>query len=350
LLNQRGGITPEPGKEAVSRYEEKQLDGRVRCRVCPHECVLAEGAAGLCGVRRNQGGTVVSAVYGRCAGLAVDPVEKKPLYHFLPGSNALSFGTAGCNLFCRFCQNPSLSRAREPGPFVVETGPEEIAAMVRRYGCRSVAFTYNEPVVFLEYAVDTARACRARGLKTLAVTAGYVQGEARADFFEAMDAANVDLKAFTESFYRDLCGAKLAPVLDTLRYLRHQTSVWLELTTLLIPGRNDSDDELHALTRWVADELGPEVPLHFSAFHPVPGFDEIPSTSLETLHRARGIAQESGLRFVYLGNIRDPDGGITRCGGCGAELLSRAGYRTAFFQLNEHGVCRRCGTRLPGVF
>jgi len=334
----------------MSRYEESLPDGRVRCRVCLHECVLAEGATGRCGVRGNEGGTVVSTVYGGCSGLSVDPIEKKPLYHFLPGSTVLSFGTAGCNLACRFCQNPSLSRARGPDPSVVAVGPEEIAALAERQGCPSVAFTYNEPVVFLEYAMDTARACRVRGLKTVAVTAGYVQGAARADLFAAMDAANVDLKAFTETFYRELCGARLAPVLDTLRYLRHQTAVWLELTTLLIPGRNDSDDELHALTRWVADELGPEVPLHFSAFHPVPGFDEIPPTSLETLRRARGIAQENGLRFVYLGNVRDPDGGVTRCAGCGAELLARAGYRTALRQLDESGMCRHCGTRLPGVF
>lgn len=334
----------------MSRYEEKQPDGRVRCRVCPHECVLGEDAVGRCGVRCHQGGTVVSTVYGRCSGLAVDPIEKKPLYHFLPGSSVLSFGTAGCNLACRFCQNPSLSRARGPGPSAVEAGPEELAALAERHGCRSVAFTYNDPVVFLEYAIDTAQACRAQGLKTVAVTAGYVQGAARADLFAAMDAANMDLKAFTESFYRDLCGARLAPVLDTLRYLRHQTSVWLELTTLLIPGRNDSDDELQALTRWVADELGPEVPLHFSAFHPVPGFDEVPSTPLETLRRARGIAQENGLRFVYLGNVRDAEGAITRCVGCGAELLTRTGYHTALGPLDEHGVCRRCGTPLPGVF
>ncbi|MCG8511762.1 MAG: AmmeMemoRadiSam system radical SAM enzyme, partial [Rhodospirillales bacterium] len=250
------------------RYWQGLDDGRVECQVCPRLCKLRDGQRGLCFVRACRDGEIVLTTYGRSSGFCIDPIEKKPLNHFLPGTPILSFGTAGCNLTCKFCQNWDISKSREFDRLTDKASPEAIARAAAKTGCKSVAFTYNDPVVFLEYAVDVARACHALGIKTVAVTAGYICAEARAEFYQHMDAANVDLKAFTERFYADLCTGGLAAVLDTLKYLKHETDVWFELTNLIIPGENDSEAELDTMTAWVVENLGPDVPMHFSAFHP----------------------------------------------------------------------------------
>jgi pyruvate formate lyase activating enzyme len=301
-------------------------------------------------VRGREQDAIVLHTYGRSSGFCVDPIEKKPLNHFLPGSSVLSFGTAGCNLTCRFCQNWDMSKSREMNRLAAEAMPEQIADAAVRAGCRSVAYTYNDPVIFLEYAVDTAAACRERGLRNVAVTAGFISPGAREVFFEAMDAANVDLKGFTERFYKRLCSASLAPVLETLEYVRQETDVWLELTTLLIPGENDSDEELHQLCAWVVEHLGPGVPLHFSAFHPDYKMRDLPATPPATLSKARRIAQQEGVRYAYTGNVHDADGGSTWCHQCGHLLIERDWYRLGRWGLTGDGRCERCGTPCAGVF
>jgi pyruvate formate lyase activating enzyme len=327
------------------------LDGnRVQCDVCPRACKLHEGQRGLCFVRGCEDGRIKLFTYGRSSGFCVDPIEKKPLNHFLPGSSVLSFGTAGCNLACKFCQNWDMSKSREMDTLADAAAPDELAEAARRLGCKSVAFTYNDPIIFLEYAVDVARACRAAGIKTVAVTAGYVESEPRREFFANMDAANVDLKGFTEDFYWRICGAHLDPILDTLRYIRHETDTWLELTTLLIPGANDADAELDAMTRWIAAELGTDVPLHFTAFHPDWKMRDRPATPPATLTRARAIALGNGLRYVYTGNVRDPIGASTYCPGCSERLIERDGYRIARYRVSDNGRCGACGHAIAGVF
>ena len=333
-----------------TRYWHAKGDGRVECDVCPRHCQLQEGQRGLCFVRARQEDEVVLTTFGRSSGYCVDPIEKKPLNHFLPGTPVLSFGTAGCNLSCRFCQNWDISKSREIDTLADEAPPERIARAARELGCRSVAFTYNDPVIFLEYAVETAKACRAEGVATVAVTAGYVCEEPRRELFEWIDAANVDLKAFSEGFYRKVCGAELAPVLDTLVYLKRETDVWFEITTLLIPGQNDSDEELRKMSAWVASELGPDVPWHFTAFHPDYRMRDIPPTPHPTLHRARAIARDAGVRHVYTGNVHDPEGQSTWCHGCGARLIERDWYVLGEWGLDPDGRCSACGARCPGVF
>jgi pyruvate formate lyase activating enzyme len=311
---------------------------------------LHEGQRGLCFVRAREGGEVVLTTFGRSSGYCIDPIEKKPLHHFLPGTPVLSFGTAGCNLTCRFCQNWDISKSREVDTLCDEAPAAHIAAAARSLGCRSVAFTYNDPVIFLEYAVETAKACHAEGVRTVAVTAGYVCPEPREELFRHMDAVNVDLKAFSEDFYRRMCTAELAPVLDTLRYLARETGVWLEITTLLIPGENDSDAELHAASQWVAEELGPDVPWHFSAFHPDYRMRDTPATPPATLTRAREIARSYGLRYVYTGNVHDQEGDTTRCHACGEALIVRDWYELRGWRLDDDGRCLGCGTPCAGVF
>jgi pyruvate formate lyase activating enzyme len=333
-----------------TKYWHPLEDGRVQCDLCPRYCKLHEGQRGFCFVRACHDGAVVLTAYGRSSGFCVDPVEKKPLYHFLPGTPVLSFGTAGCNLGCRFCQNWDISKSRETDTLADEASPEAIADAAGRLGCRSVAFTYNDPVVFHEYALDVAIACRERGIRTVAVTAGEVCAEPRAEFYEHIDAANVDLKGFTEVFYRDVCAGHLQPVLDTLVYLRHRTNVWLEITTLLIPGLNDSDDELGRLTGWVAENLGPDVPLHFTAFHPDFRLLDRPPTPPETLRRARRIALRNGLRYAYVGNVHDAEGDSTPCHVCAALLIGRDWYELTHWGLDAAGRCRACDTPCPGVF
>lgn len=333
-----------------TKYWHKLEDGRVQCDLCPRFCKLHEGQRGFCFVRACQGGEVVLTTYGRSSGFCVDPIEKKPLYHFLPGTPVLSFGTAGCNLGCRFCQNWDISKSRETDTLADAASPQAIADAAERLGCRSVAFTYNDPIIFHEYAIDVAQACRARGLKAVAVTAGEVCPEPRAEFYRHMDAANVDLKGFTEEFYHDICAGHLQPVLDTLVYLKHETSVWFEITTLLIPGLNDSDEELDRLTRWVVDRLGPDVPLHFTAFHPDFRMRDRPPTPPATLRRARQIALGNGMRYAYTGNVHDEEGDSTWCTGCGESVIGRDWYEMTHWGLDEAGWCRRCGHRCPGVF
>jgi pyruvate formate lyase activating enzyme len=310
---------------------------------------MHDGQRAFCFVRRRAGDRLVLSTYGRSTGFCIDPIEKKPLNHFLPGTPVLSFGTAGCNLGCRFCQNWDISKSRDTERLSDDASPEAIAEAAVREGCRGVAFTYNDPVPWFEYAVDVARACRERGLKTVAVTAGYVVGEARRELFGAMDAANVDLKAFRREFYEKLCFAALEPVLDTLAWLKRETGVWLEVTTLLIPGENDSDDEVGRLAAWCAENLGPDVPLHFSAFHPDFKMRKHPPTPPSTLTRARRIAMEYGLRYVYTGNVEDREGDRTRCPSCGTPVIERDRYELLAWRLRD-GACGECGERIAGVF
>ncbi len=325
-------------------------DGRIRCDVCPRACALHEGQRGLCFVRKREGDAIVLTTYGRSSGFCIDPIEKKPLNHFLPGTPVLSFGTAGCNLACRFCQNWDISKSRDVDTLAAEASPEALADAAVRLGCRSVAFTYNDPVIFLEYAVDVADACRERSVRAIAVTAGYVNPEPGREFFAHMDAANVDLKGFTEDFYHRICAGHLAPVLATLEHLANETDVWFELTTLLIPGLNDADDELDRMTRWVVERLGPDVPMHFTAFHPDWKMLDRPPTPPETLRRARRIAIDNGVRYAYTGNVIDPVGQTTRCAVCDADLIVRRGYEITGWALDPGGRCAACGARCPGVF
>ncbi len=332
------------------RYWHRLDDGRVQCDLCPRFCRLHEGQRGLCFVRARAGDGMVLTTYGRSSGFCIDPIEKKPLNHFLPGTPILSFGTAGCNLTCRFCQNWDISKSRAFDRLGEQASPEQLARAARAAGCSSIAFTYNDPVIFLEYAVDVARACRDAGIRTVAVTAGYICPEPRAEFFRHMDAANIDLKGFSEDFYQRLCTGHLQPVLDTLVYLKRETSVWFEITTLLIPGENDSDAELDAMTRWVATELGPDVPVHFTAFHPDWKMLETPPTPPATLSRARTIGRTNGLRYVYTGNVHDETGGSTYCHRCGAQLIGRDWYQITAWALSDDGHCRNCGEPCAGVF
>ncbi len=332
-----------------ARYWHPLSDGRLQCDLCPRYCRPRPGQRGLCYVRENVDGAMVLTTYGRSSGFCVDPIEKKPLDHFYPGSSVLSFGTAGCNLTCSFCQNWSISKSRQMDTLAAEASPEAIAAKAVELGCKSVAYTYNDPVIFLEYAVDTAAACRARGVKNVAVTAGYITAEARPEFFGAMDAANVDLKAFSEEFYQRHCTGQLEPVKETLRYVVRETDTWLEVTVLLIPGENDGEDELKRMSAWLVEELGPGVPLHFSAFHPDFRMDEKPRTPPETLRRAQRIAKEAGIHHVYLGNVFDKEHSSTYCAGCGELLIEREWYELGPSRL-DGSSCRACGAELPGRF
>ncbi len=333
-----------------TKYWHKLDDGRVQCDLCPRACKLHEGQQGLCFVRANQGGQVVLTTYGRSSGFCIDPIEKKPLNHFLPGTSVLSFGTAGCNLACKYCQNWDMSKAREMDILAAQASPEGIAKTAKKYGCRSVAFTYNDPVIFHEYAIDTAKACHELGIKSVAVTAGYISPEPRKEFYAHMDAANIDLKGFTEEFYFKLTGGHLDPVLDTLKYVHHETDTWLEITTLLIPGYNDSEDEIDRMTQWIFKELGPDVPLHFTAFHPDYKMMDTPPTPPETLTRARTIAMKNGLHYVYTGNVHDASGGSTYCPKCGGLVIERDWYVLGEWHLDATGHCAHCGEKIAGVF
>jgi pyruvate formate lyase activating enzyme len=334
----------------TTKYWHRLDDGRTQCDLCPRHCRLREGQRGLCYVRQRLDDQVKLVSYGRSSGFCVDPIEKKPLNHFYPGSSVLSFGTAGCNLACKFCQNWDMSKSREMDTLADRAMPEDLARAAGELDCRSVAFTYNDPVIFHEYAIDVADACRTRGIKTVAVTAGYIDPEPRVEFFAAMDAVNVDLKAFTDRFYHKLCGAHLAPVLETLEYIHTETDVWMELTTLLIPGENDSDGELQAMTQWVVEHLGPDVPMHFTAFHPDWKMRDVPGTPAATLRRAREIAIENGVRHAFTGNVHDRDGASSWCPECGHLLIERDWYRLGRWGLDEDGCCSRCGAALAGHF
>ncbi|PLX35783.1 MAG: AmmeMemoRadiSam system radical SAM enzyme [Hyphomicrobiales bacterium] len=341
--SERAGVVP-------TDYWRMLDDGRVQCEMCPRYCKLKEGARGLCFVRARLNDQIVLTTYGRSSGFCIDPVEKKPLNHFLPGTAILSLGTAGCNLACNFCQNHDTTRSREMDRMQSMATPETVARAAKELGCRSVAFTYNDPIIFFEYARDIVAACHEANIKTVAVTSGYLTDESRPDFFSVMDAANVDLKGFTEEFYRMHTKSELQPVLDTLSYVHHETDVWLEITTLLIPGLNDSDEELDVMTRWVVKELGPDVPLHFSAFHPDYRMRDIPPTPFATLARARRIALKNGVHHAYTGNVRDVGRQSTYCPHCGERLIERDGYTIGAYRMGEGGVCPQCGTTVAGVF
>ncbi len=338
------------GSNHPTRYWHLIDDGRIQCDLCPRDCKLHEGQRGACFVRKRENDQIVLTTYGRSSGFCIDPIEKKPLNHFYPGSSVLSFGTAGCNLACKFCQNWDISKSRDMDRLMDQASPEAIAIAAEKNGCKSVAFTYNDPVIFAEYAMDTADACHARGIKTVAVTAGYIRDQARRDFFAKIDAANVDLKAFTDEFYYKLTGAHLQPVLDTLVYLKHETNVWFEITTLLIPGKNDSDEELTAMCKWIKEELGPDIPLHFTAFHPDHKMPDIPATPPATLIRARDIALEQGLHYIYTGNVHNIEGDTTFCPNCHSPLIVRDWYQIKQYRLTDDAHCPDCGFLLARRF
>ena len=325
-------------------------DGRVQCDLCPRFCQLREGQRGFCYIRQAMENRLWLTSYGRASGFCIDPIEKKPLYHFYPGSSVFSFGTAGCNLGCQFCQNWDISRARTQDRLLSAASPVAVVDTALRHGCRSVAFTYNDPVIFAEYAIDCARVARARGLRTVAVTAGYITAAARPAFFQYMDAANVDLKALSEDFYRRICYGQLQPVLDTLLWLKQASNVWLEITNLLIPGHNDAPDDIGRLCGWIVENLGPTVPLHFSAFHPDFRMRDVPPTPPDVVRRARAQALAAGMHYVYTGNIRDPAGQTSYCPTCHHPLIKRDEYHISEWNLSATGRCPSCRLPLPGHF
>ena len=324
-------------------------DGRIQCDLCPRNCQLKDGQRGFCFVRQNIKDKMVLTTYGRSSGFCIDPIEKKPLNHFYPGTSVLSFGTAGCNLGCRFCQNWDISKAKEWDKLTDEASPEKIAKVAKMLGCRSVAFTYNDPVIFAEYAIDIAKECHKLDIKTVAVTAGYISPEARKAFYSVMDAANVDLKAFTKEFYKKLCFADIEPVLETLIYLKNETNVWFEVTTLLIPDENDSEEEVRKLSEWMMTNLGPDIPLHFTAFHPDFKMLDKERTPPETLRRAQLIAQDCGLHHVYVGNVYDEQYSSTYCPNCKTCLIERNWYELGEYAI-ENGCCSKCKTPINGHF
>jgi pyruvate formate lyase activating enzyme len=332
------------------RYWHLMDDGRIQCDLCPRDCKLHEGQRGACFVRARQGDRMILTTYGRSSGFCIDPIEKKPLNQFYPGTSVLSFGTAGCNLACKFCQNWDISKSRDMDSLMDQASPETIATEALKFGCKSIAFTYNDPVIFAEYAMDVADACHALGVQAVAVTAGYMHAQPRRDFYAKMNAANVDLKAFTEDFYFKVTGSHLQPVLDTLVYLKHETPVWFEITTLLIPGKNDSSEEITAMSQWIMKELGPEVPLHFSAFHPDYKMTDIPATPASTLIRARNIAIQAGMHYVYTGNVHHEEGDTTYCPQCQAPLIVRDWYQIKQYRLTPEGRCPSCSTTIAGRF
>ncbi len=332
------------------QWWHRLADGRFQCNLCPRFCKLKTGQRGFCFIRQARENGIVLTSYGRASGFCIDPIEKKPLNHFYPGSSVLSFGTAGCNLGCRFCQNWDISKARESDQLNDWAAPEAVVEAALRAGCHSIAFTYNDPIIFAEYAIDCAKIAHRQGLKTVVVSAGYITPEARRDFFAHIDAANIDLKAFTDRFYSKLCFANLEPVLDTLRWLKHETNVWLEVTTLLIPGHNDSEDEVEQLCAWFIENLGPDVPLHFSAFHPDFKMMNVPRTPSSTLTRARNQALALGIHHVFTGNVHDVSGQSTFCASCGRMLIERNWYNLGQWNLDVNGCCRFCGACLAGHF
>lgn len=333
-----------------TNYWHSLEDGRIQCDLCPRFCKLHDKQRGLCFIRQNLNQQIVLTSYGRSSGFCIDPIEKKPLNHFFPGSSVLSFGTAGCNLACKFCQNWDISKSKELDTLMSQASPETIATAAVKAKCKSVAYTYNDPVIFHEYAIDTAQACRELGIKSVAVSAGYVCEQPRAEFYQSMDAANIDLKAFSEHFYHKITGSHLQAVLETLQYIKHETNVWLELTTLLIPGQNDSEQELQKMTQWVVENLGADVPMHFSAFHPDWKMQDTPRTPTDTLLKARSIALANGIHYAYIGNAHDKAADSTYCHHCGKLLIGRDWYELSEWKLDANGVCFNCHTQCAGYF
>ncbi len=333
-----------------TQYWHKLADGRVCCDLCPQHCTLREGKRGSCFVRMHHQGEIVLTSYGRSSGFCIDPIEKKPLNHFYPGSSVLSFGTAGCNLSCQFCQNWNMSKSRQLDSICETASPDQLIQAAKRHNCKSIAFTYNDPVIFLEYAADVAQLAKVHQIKTVAVTAGYICEQPRVEFFKYIDAANVDLKGFTEAFYHKICHGHLQPVLDTLIYLKQETKVWFEITTLLIPDENDDERQLNNMCQWIVENLGVDIPLHFSAFHPDFKMLNKGKTSFNSLLKAREIALGYGINHVYCGNVHDKNSDSSFCSNCHHLVIGRDWYQLDQYNLDDSGHCKHCGTLLPGRF
>lgn len=328
---------------------EYQKDEKIKCLLCPRYCVLSDGEQGFCFVRQNRNNELVTISYGYPTGFGFDPIEKKPLFHFLPGSEILSFGTIGCNMGCSFCQNWSTSKSHEELREKDFITAEDIVHFAVKRKIPSIAYTYNEPNIFGEFVIDVSESARNQGVKNVMVTAGYINPKPREEVYRFIDAANVDLKGITASFYRKNCLAEIEPVLDTLKWIKNKTNIWLELTTLLIPGENDSENDIKNLARWIYNELGSNTPLHFTGFHPDYKMTDKPRTSATTLGRAKDIAEDEGLAYVYLGNVHSKEGQTTCCPGCGAELIQRDWHAIIFNRL-VNGCCYKCNRKIDGVF
>ena len=334
-------------KEA--RWWQTNERGKILCTLCPRYCEIGKGQPGFCYIRQNIDGKLYSLGYGKPTGFGIDPIEKKPLNHFLPGTSVLSFGTAGCNLGCKFCQNWSISKAKLDEVNSLTATPEDVVQLAKKYSTPSIAFTYNDPTIFGEYVIDISQIARLENIKTVMVTAGYIDKEARKEIYKFIDAANVDLKGFTERFYYKNTFSHLKDVLDTLFWLKHETNVWVEITTLLIPGENDSDEELKNECAWIVENLGKYVPLHFTAFHPdFKMLDNIP-TPHSTLIRAKNIAESLGIKYCYVGNVNDKKNQSTYCSNCGSLLIERNWHSTKKINLDEN-KCGKCKQVLPGIF
>jgi len=343
------GLAAVESRLHEARWWETLPDGKVHCYLCPRHCHIGEGLTGFCFIRKHIGGKLYSLSYAQPVALQVDPIEKKPLNHFLPGSSIFSLGTAGCNMGCFFCQNWDISKSRSDQVNSMHVEPEAAVLAAIEYNCPSLAFTYNEPTIWGEYVVDISKCAHEIGLKTVMVTNGYITREALFDVYEHIDAANVDLKAFTESFYSKLTLTHLQPVLDALKILRHETHVWFEITNLVIPSLNDSSEEIKGLCGWILENLGDDVPLHFTAFHPDFKLRDKPGTPPATIHRARRLALEMGLKYVYEGNILS-EAGNTLCPGCRRTLVKRWWHKVSDVHINEDGTCQYCGYKIAGHF
>jgi pyruvate formate lyase activating enzyme len=324
----------------------------VQCSMCEHKCVIRPNSTGVCGVRKNIDGTLYLAVYGNAVAAQIDPIEKKPLYHFFPGSEALSIGTYGCNLRCQWCQNWELSQVKDSDTLhnarMAYYSPEELITIAKRQGCRSIAYTYNEPTVFFEYSYDVARLAKENGIKNVYVSNGYMSLECIDLLRPYLDAINVDLKGFTEDIYKQYIGARLEPVKRNIEYFAQKTGVWIEVTTLVIPDLNDGDDELRATAKWLAG-VDPDIPWHISAYHPSYRMQDRPRTPSSTLERAYQIGKDAGIHHIYVGNIRDPEKENTYCQDCGIKVIERYGYTTRMHSL-IHGICSNCNSKIAGVW
>ncbi len=332
------------------KYQNTLKDERIQCLICPRKCILSKGQEGFCHIRKNTDGKIELSSYGFNTGLAIDPIEKKPVYQFYPQTPILSFGTLGCNMGCLFCQNWQTTKNKADCKNLNKTSPEEIVQIAKKYNCKSVAFTYNDPIIFFEYAIDTAKICRQEGIKTVAVTSGFINPEPAKEFFKYMDATNIDLKGFSEEFYKRNCLAHLKPVLDTIKYVSNETDCWVELTTMLIESENDSNDMIKEECDWILNNLGDCVPLHFSAFFPRYKFSNRKQTDFSTLLRAYSIAKNAGLKYVYTGNITNIETSSTYCKNCSTPVILRNGYELIEYNLNENGSCKFCGTKCDGRY
>ncbi|UCH66023.1 MAG: AmmeMemoRadiSam system radical SAM enzyme [Ignavibacterium sp.] len=332
-----------------AKWWELADNEKLLCKLCPRYCMIGEGQPGFCYIRQNHGGKLYTLGYARPTGFAVDPIEKKPLNHFLPGTSILSFGTAGCNLGCKFCQNWSISKAKLDDTNALTAQPEDVIALAKKYSSPSIAYTYNDPTIFGEYVIDISKLGREEGLKSVMVTAGYIDKEACKDVYEYIDAANVDLKAFTEEFYWKKTSSHLQDVLDFLIWLKNETDVWFEITTLLIPDENDSEEEIKAECDWILNNLGEWVPLHFTAFHPDFKMLDKEHTPAYTLTKARNIAMSLGIKYCYMGNVHNIDGQTTYCPSCGKRLIRRDWHSVISDSLIRD-KCSKCSAKIHGVF